>query len=242
MPLLTPHQYVANRQAYSYTDASVTFDIIQTGGLPHIGTFHGIFPGVLPQTHPNGVNLRKFEVICQSVFADANAALYRSALTPDHERNIKSVALAIVHWKMSSQGGRASMHMSNVSARWEPTTPLTLLSAYRSRGIRDFEIDGVRIPTASAFLRFLYPNEFGIVDRRVVTTHTQPVGITTMNLRHDGYINDVKQNITKYSTEYIPFLRREATALAGVTFHDHDQFGAPFRSSFRPCDIEMALF
>lgn len=241
MPL-TPHHYVANRQAYSYTDASVTFDIIQTGGLPHTGTFHGIFPGILPPTHPNGVNLRKFEAICQSVFADANAALYRSALTPDHERNIKSVALAIVHWKMSSQGGRSGFHVSNVSGKWTPKTHATLLDAYRLRSLSAFRIGGVRIPTASAFLRFLYPDDFGIVDRRVVTTHTQPVGITTMNLRRDGYINDVTQNISKYSTEYIPFLRREAMALAGVTFLDHDQFGAPFASSFRPCDIEMALF
>jgi hypothetical protein len=91
--------------------------------------------------------------------------------------------------------------------------------------------------------RFLYPDQFGIVDRRVVTMHTQPAGITTMNLRHDGYINDLKVNIIKYSSEYVPFLRREATTgLAGVTFRDYDPGGKPFASAFRPCDIEMALF
>jgi len=73
--------------------------------------------------------------------------------------------------------------------------------------------------------------------------HTQPAGITTMNLRHDGYINDLKVNIIKYSSEYVPFLRREATTgLAGVTFRDYDPGGKPFASAFRPCDIEMALF
>jgi len=49
-----------------------------------------------------------------------------------------------------------------------------------------------------------------------------------MNLRHDGYINDVNENISKYSSEYVPFLRREAAVLAGVTFQDYDQYGNLF--------------
>lgn len=242
MPLLTPAQYVAKREAYDYTDLAVTFHITQTGSLPYAGTFHGIFPRSVPRGNPNGVNLRKFETICQSVFADAAAALTENTLGQAHESNIKSIALAIVHWKMASQGGRANRHMSNVNAKWQPTTPRTLLSAYRSRNLRDFEIDGVRIPTASAFLRFLHPNDFGIVDRRVVTMHTQPAGITTMNLRDDGYINDLNENVIKYSSEYIPFLHRETASLAGVTFQDYDPDGVPFASAFRPCDIDMALF
>lgn len=244
MPLLTPARYVAKREAYAYTDTgtAVPFHIIQTGTLPHVGMFQGIFPRSVPRGNPNGVNLRKFEAICQTVFADADAALARKALTPAHESNIKSVALAIVHWKMASQGGRANRLMNNVGHQWQPDTHLALLEAYSAQSLSGFRIDGVRIPTASAFLRFLYPDEFGIIDRRVVTTHTQPVGITTMNLRQDGYINDVTQNVTKYSTEYIPFLHREAAGLAGVTFLDYDQFGTPFNSTFRPCDIEMALF
>lgn len=242
MPLLTPAQYVAKREAYAYTDTAVTFHIIQTESLPHAGTFQGIFPRSVPRGNPNGVNLRKFEAICQSVFADAASALTENALTPVHESNIKSVALAIVHWKMASQGGRANRLMNNVGQQWQPDTHLALLDAYSAQSLSGFRIGGIRIPTASAFLRFLYPDEFGIVDRRVVTSHTQPVGITTMNLRHDGYINDVTQNVTKYTTEYIPFLRGEAAGLAGVTFLDYDQSGTPFSSTFRPCDIEMALF
>jgi hypothetical protein len=86
--------------------------------------------------------------------------------------------------------------------------------------------------------------QYGIVDRRVVQLRTQPAGITTMNLRNDGYINDTRANVDKYDAEYIPFLRDEAAWLnaAGVTFNDIDEHGRPMASRFRACDIEMALF
>lgn len=245
MPILTAHQYTINRQQYSYSDTKVTFDITQTGSLPYCGNFHGIFPGIVPATHPDGINLRKFERICQSVFQDASAADGAGAWTPNHVRNIQSVSLAIVHWKMASQGGRASLSVGRVSAKWNGGTHIQLLRAYQNRSLCQFKIGGVRIPTASAFLRFLYPDEFGIVDRRVVKKHTQLLGITTMNLRRcDGYINDVQENVVKYTTQYIPFLVCEAAFLNAVaaTFLDVDQFGNLSPCSFRPCDIEMALF
>ena len=48
----------------------------------------------------------------------------------------------------------------------------------------------------------------------------------------------------KYYSEYARFLTEEANLLcaAGVTFSDFDEAGNPMRASFRPCDIEMALF
>ncbi|MGH8710984.1 MAG: hypothetical protein ACREVA_06680, partial [Burkholderiales bacterium] len=74
--------------------------------------------------------------------------------------------------------------------------------------------------------------------------HTQRAGITTLSVRADGYINDTKGNVDKYHSEYATFLTAEATALtaAGVTFSDVDSAGNPIRASFRPCDVEMALF
>ena len=36
--------------------------------------------------------------------------------------------------------------------------------------------------------------------------------------------------------------QRDADSAAGVTFSDFDAWGNPIRASFRPCDIEMALF
>lgn len=107
-----------------------------------------------------------------------------------------------------------------------------------------FRIGGVRIPTATAFMRFLFPDDFGIMDSRVVGNHTQPNGLTTLSLRSDGYISDTKQNVIKYETEYISFLRSQASYLnsLGVKFQDIDAHGNIFSSKFRSCDIEMGLF
>jgi hypothetical protein len=93
-------------------------------------------------------------------------------------------------------------------------------------------------------LRFTHSNEYGIMDSRVVNQHTQPAGISTLSIRADGYINDTKGNVDKYYSEYASFLTAEANSLttAQVTFSDVDAAGNPIRASFRPCDIEMALF
>jgi hypothetical protein len=63
-------------------------------------------------------------------------------------------------------------------------------------------------------------------------------------VRADGYINDTKRNVVKYYSEYASFLNAEANSLtiAHVTFSDIEAAGNPIRASFRPCDIEMALF
>ena len=237
--------YVQAREAYCYVDADVIFDIVQTGTLLYAGTFQGIFPRLVPATHPTGVNLRRFEVICETVFADAASAEAASQSTAAHRANIRSLTCAIVHWKMASQGGRAPDKVANVQSRWMQSTYGQLLRAYRQRSLSEFRIDGIRIPTATAMLRFTHPNQFGIMDSRVVNRHTQPAGITTLSLRKkDGYINDTKENVCKYYTEYASFLTAEANALtaAGVTFSDVDSAGNPIQGLFRPCDIEMALF
>lgn len=82
------------------------------------------------------------------------------------------------------------------------------------------------------------------MDSRVVK-HTQRAGITTLNIRgSDGYINNMEKNVSKYRSEYTRFLTEEANLLSteGVTFSDFDAGGNPIRASFRPCDVEMALF
>jgi len=244
MPYLSHPDYVQSREAYSYVDAEVHFAVVQTGNLPYAGTFQGIFPRIVPVTRPTGVNLRKFENICETVFADAASAEDAGRSTAAHCANIMSLTCAIVHWKMASQGGRAPGKVAKVQSRWVQSTYGQLLRAYRQCSLSKFRINGVRIPTATALLRFTYPNRFGIMDSRVVNRHTQPAGITTLNLRKDGYINDVKGNVDKYYSQYAPFLAAEANALtaAGVTFSDVDSAGNPIEVPFRPCDIEMALF
>jgi len=243
MPYLTHTDYVQAREAYCYVDLDAHFNVLQTGSLPYTGRIQGIFPRVVPATHQAGINLRKFEVICETVFAEADSADALGYSTPDHLANIRNVVCAIVHWKMASQGGRGKVQ--NVQDRWTQSTHAQLLRAYRQRSLSAFRIDGIRIPTATAMLRFTYPNEFGIMDKRVVTRHTQPAGITTLSLRQvDSYINDTRDNVHKYHREYIPFLVAEATALnnAGVTFSDVDPGGRHVQVAFRPCDVEMALF
>ena len=242
MPLLSHVEYVQAREAYSYVDADVTFDVVQTGTLPHTGTFQGVFPQIVPSTHPTGVNLRKLEEICETVFSDAATAC--GSTTPDRRENIKSVTCAIVHWKMASQRGRAPRNVANVQRHWTQLTHRQLISAYQYCSLSEFRIGGVRIPIASALLRFTHSQEYGIIDSRVVR-HTQRAGITTMSIRaSDGYINDTEKNVGKYRSEYARFLTEEANLIsaAGVTFSDFDAAGNPIRALFRPCDIEMALF
>jgi len=216
---------------------------VQTGSLPHTGTFQGIFPRIVPGTHPTGVNLRKFEAICETVFSDAATAEAGRCSTPAHRENIKSITSAIVHWKMASQGGRAPSNVANIRSRWTQSTYGQLIYAYQTCSLSDFRIAGVRIPTASAMLRFTHSKDYGIMDSRVAK-HTQLAGITTLSIRGDGYINDTNGNVDKYYREYVPFLTAEANSLtaAQVTFSDVDAAGNPLRGSFRPCDIEMALF
>jgi hypothetical protein len=242
--LMPPDRYVTLREQYDYNSPDCTFEIIQTGNLYNAGKFVGIFAREIPSAKPEGVNLRRFENIVQEVFQDCYAAFASNSFTDIHIENLKQISSAIIYWKMSSQGGRAKLKMENLQSKWNNDTVKQLLDAYVKKDMSLFRIGGVRVPTAIAFMRFLFPDDFGIMDSRVVGKYTQPNGITTLSLRNDGYINDTKQNIEKYDTEYIAFLRNEAELLnkLNVKFKDVDAKGVVVSTGFRACDIEMALF
>jgi hypothetical protein len=242
--LLTPQQYVECRQNYRYDASSCKFSIEQTGSLQNIGEFSGIFSGYILPYFPKGINLRQFENICQEVFRDCQSAMNKKQFSPIYLSNLKNISAAIVFWKMASQGGRAPQKMNNMLNKWHNLTANQLINAYLRKDIALFRIGGVLIPTASAFLRFLYPEEFGIIDSRVTNNYTQPHKITALNLRDDGYILNLPQNIKEYNEKYIPFLRNEAKWMneQGITFKDRDAYGREINFPFRPCDIEMALF
>jgi hypothetical protein len=144
---------------------------------------------------------------------------------------------------MASQGGRADWNVANVKNKWRDDTFAQLINAYRKKDLSLFKIGGVRIPTATAFLRFLFPDEYGIMDSRVAKV-TQKNGITQLDIRHDGYIIDKKKNEEQYNQRYNPFLVNEACQLnnSGITFQDIDELGNQIDFKFRPCDVEMALF
>ena len=242
-PLLSSEEYVRQREAYGYRDPACQFIICQTGTLSCARSFHGIYPARPPRRCPNAISLRHFEAICQEVFRDVASALDRRALSQAHEDNLVAVSCAIVHWKMASQPGRATRSAENVRTKWNSDTAGRLIEAYLCKSIGGFRIGGVRIPTASAFIRLLYPGEFGILDSRVAK-FTEQHAITSLSLRDDGYINDTASNIHQFNEKYLPFLRREAGALnaVGTTYREMAADGTEQRFPFRPCDVEMAIW
>ena len=233
------------REDYCYYDRGCEFQIVAAAGLDDrfTGQFLGIFPKKVPPHYSHGINLRRFEAIIQAVFAAANSAESDGDVPVAHIGNLKEIACAIVHWKMASQGGRADLKAKNVRDKWRDNTAKNLIEAYRKKQMEKFEIGGVRIPTATAFMRFLFPNEYGIMDSRVARI-TQERGITSLDIRGDGWIKDTRRNKQQYVQSYSPFLLREAGELRdrGILFQDVDEDGRLINSSFRPCDIEMALF
>lgn len=242
--MIPPDTYVMLREKYDYNSPDCKFEIVQTGNIYNAGKFIGIFAREVPNKNLNGINIRIFESIVQEVFQDCYNAFISDNFTDNHIVNLKQISSAIIYWKMTSQGGRAKLKMENLLAKWNDDTVKQLMNAYEKKDMSLFRIGGVRIPTATAFMRFLFPDDFGIMDSRVVGNHTQPSGITTLSLRNDGYINDTKQNIIKYETEYIIFLRGQAASLnkLGIKFRDVDEQGEIFLSTFRSSDIEMSLF
>jgi len=243
--LFTESEYKCMREGYCYCDPDCHFRIVVTEGLDgeFSGQYVGVFPKKVPPHFNHGLNLRRFEMVVQAVFAATNHAEAQGTITSDHVMNLKEIACAIVHWKMASQGGRAKLKADNLRAKWRDDTAKKLIIAYQRKEVALFEIGGVRIPTATAFLRFLFPDAYGIMDSRVVRI-TQKKNVTRLGLREDGYIKDTHQNREQYSKSYNPFLVNEARQLnsCGVLFEDVDENGNLINSTFRPCDIEMALF
>lgn len=243
--LFSAAEYKSMRENYCYYDRECKFAIVSSAFLDpnFIGEYEGIFPKAVPPHYPHGINLRRFETISQAVFAAANQADINKAITSAHVSNLREIICAIIHWKMASQGGRADLKVKNTINKWKDDTISTVIKAYRKKDLASFEISGVRIPTATAFLRFLFPGEYGIMDSRVVKI-TQRSNITQLDLRDDGYIKDIKKNREQYNRNYNPFLVAEARGLndCGALFLDVDEHGHVINSGFRPCDIEMALF
>jgi hypothetical protein len=243
--LFTESEYKSMREEYFYYDRYCQFTVGTAIGLDSqfTGQFVGIFPKRIPSYCAHGINLRRFEAITQAVFAAASRSESQGTVPPAHIQNLKEIACAIVHWKMASQGGRSDLKVKNVRDKWKNTTAKNLIDSYRKKKMELFEIGGVRIPTATAFMRFLFPDEYGIMDSRVARI-TQERGITSLDVREDGWIKDTRKNKEEYTRSYIPFLQSEASQLRnrGVFFQDVGDNGNLIDSPFRPCDIEMALF
>lgn len=244
--LYAPDQYRLMREAFRYCDRLSEFEILPTQSLDRqfAGKYRGIFAKSVPAHCQSGINLRRFESLVRAIFEDVDIAEKSASVTDSHINNLKTVVCAVVHWKMASQGGRARKNSENVKNKWRRETAGQLINAYRKKEMPLFEIGGVRIPTATTFMRLLFPEKYGIMDSRVVKI-TQREGVTRLNIRPvDGYIIDCRNNREQYTQRYVPFLTNEAQPLTqiGITFEDIDEKGDLTRYTFRPCDIEMALF
>lgn len=238
--LIKERDLVNLRESYDYVSDKVNFDIHRTSRIHNVIVVNGIYPR---NATDKGINLRQFEIIVQNVFNDIVESGIKE-ISVDQDYNLKSVIKAIVYWKMSSQGGRANRCVGNVCDKWNDNTSRLLIEGYLERDLSKLKIGGVRIPTASAIMRFLYPNEFGVIDSRVTKNYTEPNGITSLSIRNDGYINDTKGNVEKYYSQYIEYLRGVAMEMnrKGIRFKDIDENGLEIQSEFRVCDVEMALF
>lgn len=245
--LISVEDYINNRECYSYSDESVSFTLKCVEFLDDNycnQTWNGIYGNTSQTTGSSSVYIQCFSDIVQAVFVSCVMAIENGRFSIDHETNLKEISSAIVHWKMSSQGGRACIRVKGMLSQWNATTSQSLVDGFNKQSIHDFCIGGIRIPTASAFLRFLYPEAWGVIDSRVVKI-TQRNNITTMSIRNDGYINDTQQNRNKYHNEYSSFLRAEAKMLnaLGARYNAIDcEDGNRKQFKFMPADVEMALF
>ena len=77
-----------------------------------------------------------------------------------------------------------------------------------------------------------------------VAKFTEEKGLTNLSIRDDGYINDTRRNIEQYENIYSPLLKKESESLnqKSARFKDVDQFKQISEFTFRPCDVEMALW
>lgn len=97
--LFTAEKYRSMREEYCYCDRDCRFQIEASTFLDSkfIGECKGIFPKTAPPHYSNGINLRRFEIIVQAVFAAASHAESDNAISPTHVANLKEIICAVVH-------------------------------------------------------------------------------------------------------------------------------------------------
>lgn len=240
--ILPSESYVEAREAYDYCAPKIALALSRTRLCPDWQeNFTGIFSRKAPR---GGINLRYLEKLCQTVFTHLSKNFQSSDWSIQDSENVRAVVEALVSWKMASQGGRSQAAVARVRDSWNSDVLQRLSLAFGDRSIAGFVGPGIGLPTASVFLRFLWPSDYGVLDR-MAATKTQASGATSFATRaDDGYIFHSAPNTQKYHSEYVPFLRAQANQLndEGITFFDVDANGQDIRSQFRACDIEMAFY
>lgn len=158
---------------------------------------------------------------------------------------IKDVLSEIVRWKTGNRFQAIRHFLVNDEKELEKKTDKVLESLKKEprKVIRPMKqltiLDGVKIAVASAFLRFMDPDEhkYGIIDKNVARFLNDQV-ITHFILRsNDDYIIYTSKNIEEYQN-YNNWLRSKVAELNLATYKDI--YGN--EREFKPVDVEMAIF
>jgi len=158
---------------------------------------------------------------------------------------MKDVFAEIVRWKTGGRFKAANYFLANDEKKVKKSINevLELLREEPTRVVEPMKqltiLDGVKIAVASAFLRFMDPDEhkYGIIDKNVAR-FLNDQGISHFVLRSkDDYILYTSKNIQEYQS-FNDWLLLKTVELGSTTYEDI----CGNERKFRPVDVEMAIF
>jgi len=186
---------------------------------------------------------------CKSRIASEEKILWIEKLVNDNilkkgSWSVKDVLLEIVDWKTC--GRQVTRFCGNDERKIEDKVnnvleilnqdPDKVSECIKTFALRD-KLQGVGVPVASAFLRFLDPinHRYGIIDKNIAN-FLKKEGITNFEFA-DGNLANTYQNADKYEN-YHHWLSRKAEELENSTFNSIYNV----QTKWTPVDVEMALF
>lgn len=158
---------------------------------------------------------------------------------------VKNVFAEIVEWKTGRRFRAIDYFLANDEKKVKKIADevLELLREEPRRVVEPMKqltiLDGVKIAVASAFVRFMDPDEhkYGIIDKNVAR-FLNDQGITNFTLgSQDDYVTHTLKNIREYQN-FNNWLMSKAAELDQTTYKDI--YGN--KKKFTPVDIEMAIF
>lgn len=171
--------------------------------------------------------------------------LVRENILDNGSMTAKDVLAEIVEWKTGGRFKALNYFLANDEDRVKKSVDevFGLLGEAPRRVAEPMKqltiLNGVKIAVASAFLRFMDPDEhkYGIIDKNVAR-FLNDQGITHFVLRsEDDYILYTSRNIQEYQS-FSNWLIAKTAELGSITYESiHGN-----ESEFRPVDIEMAIF
>ena len=171
--------------------------------------------------------------------------LVRRSVLGEGSVTLKDVFAEIVKWKTGGRFRALAYFLANdeKEVKKKADEVLELLGKEPRKVVKPIKrltsLDGARISIASAFLRFMDPDEhkYGIIDKKVAR-FLNDHGITNFTLRsQDDYIIYTLKNIQEYQN-FNNWLLAKTAELDQATYKDI--YGN--ERKFTPVDVEMAIF